>query len=300
MRPLFCLIGTLSIATLAQAEPAAPKFGAEVSGGVVADSDVGLAELDQSSSEGDLAVRLKARLSAEFQPAEKLTMRASYELNDTRYQDFDAFNLQTHLGTAEAAYDFGKTDAGVTAAYANARLDGDSYLDLTQVSPYVTRAFGNMLVLRGAYVRTERDFKTEDDRDGTADELQADAFFLLDGTRQYVSVGAKGGSNDAQSEAFSYSNAGVKARYLQRFDLMGRAAKLRLGAEYEQRDFDGAQPGTTLVREDELAAATSDLSVAVAGPLSVDLGYEYRQRDSNLAAAVYDEHVGSVELKLTF
>ena len=276
------------------------RLSAEVTAGILADSDVGLADLDQTTRKGDIALRIGARVNAEAKPAKKLTLRAGYDFKATQYQDFSDFDLQTHLVTAESAYAFGKTDAGVLIAYADARLDGESYLTLNQVSPFVQHTFGDHFVLRGAYLRSERDFEAEDGRDATGNELTADSFILLDGTRRYFVVGASAGESEANDPQFSYSGGGGKLRYINRFDLFGTEAKLRLGGEFELREFDEAPAGFTEPRQDELLAGTGDLSIPIRGPVSLDLGYEYRARESNLQPADYDEHVGRAELKLAF
>ncbi len=276
------------------------KFSAELSAGLVADSDVGLADLDQTTRQGDIASLAGLKLDAEVKPTGKLTLRGGYELTDTRYQDFSAFNLQTHRLSAEAEYKLGATTTGVLYNYVEASVDGDSYLGFQQVSPYVSHLFGRSLLLRGAYAYTERDFDVETGRDSTGKEVQLDAFFLIDGTRRYLVLGGKGGQTDADDEAFSYDNAALKGRFIQRAGLYGRDLKLRLGADFEARDYSGIAAGLPVPREDQTASANAGMQVQLAGPLSLDLNYEYRQRDSNVAAADFDENVGTVQVKLAF
>lgn len=283
-------------AAIAQPADEPVRFTAEVSAGVLADTDVGLADLDQSTRKGDSALKLGAEIKA----APKLTLRGSYEFSDTQYQEFEAFNLQTHLATGEAAYSFGKTDAGVLVAYADARLDGSSYLTLSQVSPFLQHTITPAIIARGTYVRGERDYKTDDGRDATSDEIQIDSFFLIDGTRRYVIVGASAGQSEADDATFSYSGGGGKARFINRFALLGKDAKLRLGADFEIREFDAVPPTLTEARRDELVSGTGEVNIPITGPVSIDLGYEFRARQSNLAAADYDEHVGRAALKVTF
>lgn len=294
----------LACAAFAAPSSAAPqsksRFSAEVSAGIAADSDVGIAELDQTTREGDIASVLGLKLDGEVKPASKLTLRGGYELSDTHYQDFDAFNLQTHRLSADAEYAFGAATAGVMYTYVDARLDGDGYLTFQQASPYMTHLFNKNFLLRGAYARTDRDFDTETGRNSTSDEIQIDGFFLLDGTKRYFVLGGKGGQTGAEDEAFSYDNTGLKGRFVQRADFAGRDVKLRLGADFEVRDYAANAPGLTVPREDETAAATAGMQVQLTGPLSVDFNYEYRQRDSNVTAAEFEENLGTVQLKLTF
>lgn len=303
--PLFACallpLASIAIASSASAEPQAkPKFSAEVTAGLLADSDVGLAELDQTTREGDIASLIGLKLDAEYKPAGKLTLRGGYELSDTRYLDFDAFNLQTHRLSAEGEYALGTTSVGILYNYVDARLDGDGYLTFQQVSPYISRLFSNNVLVRGAYARSERDFATELGRNASSDEVQLDAFFLLDGTRRYFVLGGKGGRAEAEDDVFSYDNAGLKGRFVQRTAMMGRDVKLQLGADFELRDYVANTPELGVPREDETAAAKAGMEVQIAGPLSVDFSYEYRQRNSNVTAADFEENLGTVQLKLAY
>lgn len=272
----------------------------EAGAGITGDSNVGVPDLDQNTDQGDIALLLRGKTQLDIKPNDRLVLRGGYEFTQTSYQDFDAFDLQTHRGFAEAEYDFDLFKAGVLSNFVHARLDDEGYLDYTQVSPNVSRLFGDQLFLRAAYVRTEKDFKTSDGRDATGDAGRFDAFIFMNGTRQYISLGGELGEEDADADQFDFTSGTAKARYIQRFDLLGREAKFRLGAEYEQRDYDSITPLIDVRREDRIASADSDLEIALHGPLAMDLGYEYRDRQSNLESADYDEHVGSVELKVSF
>lgn len=297
-KTLATLTGLILVGAGAQAQDA--KFSAEFSAGVVVDSDVGLADLDQATSEGDIASLLGLKLDAEVTPVSRLTLRAGYELSDTRYQDFDAFNLQIHRVSAEAEYEFGATRTGLLYNYVDARLAGEGYLTFQQASPYAMHMFGDHLVLRAAYARSERDFDAEPGRNSTSDEILVDGFFLLDGSQRYLVLGGKAGETQAGDDAFSYDNAGIKARYVHRASALGREMQFRLGTEFERRSFSGITPEIDVRREDEIFGATGGVMIPIAGPLSVDAGYEYRDRSSNLPAADYQAHIATVQLKLNF
>lgn len=300
----FLQTSALALATLAIAAPAiseeTTKLTFEASSGVAGDTNVGAPDLDQNTGQGDVALLLRGKIQLDVKPTEKLVLRGGYEASQTSYQDFGAFDLTTHRGFAEAEYDFDVVKAGVLANYVHARLDGDGYLDYAQVSPNVSKLVGDKLFLRGAYVRTEKDFKTSDGRDASGDAGRIDTFYFLDGTRQYVTVGGEVGTEDANSDLFDLDHASAKGAYVQRFGVLGRDAKMRLGAEIEQRDYDAVDPVIEARREDKIMSATSDLEVPLYGSVSMDLGYEYRDHSSNLDSADYDEHVGSVELKVAF
>jgi hypothetical protein len=294
----------IALATLAMAAPAMSeertRLTLEAGAGAAGTTNVGAPDLDQNADQGDVALLLRGKIQLDVKPTKQLVLRGGYEASQTSYQDFDAFDLTTHRGFTEAEYDFDVVKAGVLANYVRARLDGGGYLDYTQVSPNVSKLVGDKLFLRGAYVHTEKDFKTSDGRDASGDAGRVDAFYFFDGTRRYVTIGGEAGSEDAESDLFDLDHASAKGAYVQRFGILGRDAKMRLGAEIEQRDYDAVDPVIEARREDMIVSATSYLEVPLYGPVSMDLGYRYRDRSSNLDSADYDEHVGSVELKVAF
>ncbi|MAI90619.1 outer membrane beta-barrel protein [Ponticaulis sp.] len=276
------------------------SFSGEASIGASYDSDVGIADLDQSTGEGDYALLLGLEGNAEFKPTSRLTLRAGYELADTQYQDYDEFSLQTHRGSLEAAFDFDVVEAGLLYNYVHARLDGDGYLDYHLASPYVTRLIGDTLFLRGALEFTDKDFLNDDLRDAEGQGLRGDAYYFIGGTDRYVSLTAKLEEEDAMSDAFDFSGGELNANYSHRSQIMDRDTRFQIGAGWETRDYDGITPAISETREDDIISADAGFEFELAGPLLLDLDYSYRDRQSNLPSADYDEHVGEIRLRAQF
>ncbi|MBB5519572.1 surface lipoprotein assembly modifier [Amphiplicatus metriothermophilus] len=281
--------------------PAGPvKIDLEASAGVLVDSNVNVSDLDQNTGEGDAAAVLGAKLNAEVKPGETFLLRAGYEFSQILYQDFGDFDLQTHRLSGEAERDFKAFKLGALYNFVHARLDEDPYLDYQQISPYVSRLFGAKLFLRGAYAYTDKNFKTDDRRDSTGHSGQIDAFVFLNGLKRYLIVGGKVGGENARDDEFDLDMAGFKARYVQRVRLFAREAKLRAGADFERRDFTNVTASIGEKRKDEIFSAAARLELPVAGPAAIHLGYDYRDRDSNLPSADFTEHVAEMKLALSF
>lgn len=284
----------------AQPENDPVEIDFEASAGVLADSNVNIADLDQSTGEGDVAAVLGASLAAEAKPAKALVLRGGYEFSQISYQDFGAFNLQTHRGSADAEYDFNVVKAGALYNFVHARLDGAGYLDYQQISPYVSRLFGKRLFLRGAYAYADKNFIADDRRDSAGHSGQADAFVFLDGLKRYVILGGKLGGEDAVDDQFDLDRTGVKARFIQRFQLLDRETKFRAGVDYEHKDYRFVTPAIDEKRDDKIFSADAEVEVPVVGPAALNLGYDYRDRDSNLPSADYVEHVGEMKLVIRY
>ncbi len=293
-----CLLTALAHPALAQDDPV--TFSGSVSAGIGSDSNVGIPELDQTTGEGDLSYLFSLEGNVEADASERLTLRAGYELAHTGYQDYDEFSLQTHRGSLEAVYDFDVVEAGLLYNYVHARLDGEGYLNYQQISPYVTHLAGDRVFLRGALEFTDKDFQTDDARDAEGQGVRGDVYYFIDGASQYVSLTGRVREEDANSDLFDFTGMSVDARYNQDFTVLDRSAELRIGGGYESREYDGVDPLISDARSDDILSAQTGLEFELAGPLALDVDYSYRDRQSNLPSADYDEHVAELRLRASF
>ena len=268
--------------------------------GLEYDSNVGVPDLDQNTGSADEALVIELGGKVSVVPLENLTLRAGYTFDATQYETFDEFSLQTHLATLEGEYDFGVLKAGLLVNAAHARLDGDGYLDYTQVSPNVSKLFFDTVFLRAAYLDIEKEFEIANDRDADGQGGQVDAFIFLDGTQRYIILGAKQVEEDAVNNEFDLTEWGLKARYIHRTDILSQPAKLRLGLELEDQDYDAVTQSIGEVRSDEKLRGEARAEFQITEPLVIDIGYAYTDRSSNLPSADYDEHVATARLVARF
>ena len=270
------------------------KVGAEYN------SNVAVSDLDTNTGEGDWAATINALAEATFVPVEKLTFRAGYDFSQSLHQEFDAFDLAIHRGYGEAAYDFDLVTVGVLGNLAQANLDGDEYLTLTQVQPYLSKQFGNSLFLRAAYSATEKEFEGRPQRDATADAVQLDGYVFLDGVQRYVVLGGRATEEDATAAEFDYSSWLARARFVQRFDAFDQNLTFRAGVEYEDRDYDNVTPLIGTPRSDKRTVADAQIDIPLGEQFFSEISYRYGRFESNLASADYDEHVGAVKLGVKY
>ncbi len=293
--------GCFLAAPQVQAEPESwYKTQFTAAAGIEYDSNVGVPDLDQNTGASDeaLVIELGGKLSVV--PIENLTLRAGYTFDATLYETLDAFSLQTHLATLEGEYDFGVMKAGVLYNQAHARLDGDAYLDYRQISPNVSKLFGDTVFLRAAYLDIEKRFEIAADRDADATGGQLDAFVFLDGSTRYVILGVKRVEEDAVNDEFDQTETALKARYIHRIDLLSRPTKLRMGLEREDKDYQSVTESIGVVRSDEILKGEARAEIQITEPLSLEFGYAYTDRSSNLPSADVDEHVASARMVAKF
>jgi hypothetical protein len=261
-------------------------------------SNVSIEDLDANTGEGDWAATINALAEVQLLPVDKLTLRAGYDFSQTIHEEFSAFDLTIQRPYAEIAYDFDLVTVGVLGNWATADLDGDEYLTYTQYQPYISKQFGNTLFLRGAYSSTEKDFTgvANDLRDATSDAYQFDSYFFLDGVQQYLIAGAKITEEDATGPEYDYSSATGRIRFVQRFDALGQEMTLRIGAEYEDRDYDNITPLIGAPRSDQRTVLDLSLDIPLGEKFFAETYYKYGNYSSNLQSANYDEHIAGVRL----
>ncbi|HEV7694286.1 MAG TPA: hypothetical protein VGO52_25855 [Hyphomonadaceae bacterium] len=279
-------------------------------------SNVAVQDLDTNTGEGDWAGTINLLAEAQLIPVDKLTLRAGLDLTQTLHNEFSEFDLTIARPYAEIAYDFDLLTVGVLGNYAAASLDGDEYLTYTQISPYVSKQFGNAFFLRLAYAKTSKEFEGEPapalppspsnlfDRDAEADSVQVDGYIFLDGVKRYLVLGAKAAEEDADSDAFDYSSGLGRIRFVQRFDAMGREMTFRIGAEYEDRNYDSAlsliPPSGGATREDKRAVLDLDLEIPFGDHFFSEVSYKYGNYESNQPSADYDEHVAAIKFGVKY
>ena len=301
---LACGVGAGALAMFAATAQAqesdAPSSGAtfrlEGKAGAEYNSNVAVQDLDTNTGQGDWAATFNVLAEVNATPVDKLTLRAGYEFSQTLHDEFDAFDLALHRGYGEAAYDFGVVTVGVLGNLAQANLDGDEYLTFSQVSPYISKQFGDTLFLRGSYAATDKSFEGRPERDATSDTLAADAYFFLDGTKRYIAVSGKAIEEDATSDELDFRAGSARVRLVQRFDALDREMTFRAGIEYEQRDYDAPTLAISAPRADERTGVDVSLEAPITENVFVEGSYRFGGYQSNLASADYDEHVTSVKL----
>ena len=293
----------MSAAAHAQEAPpstSGPAFTFEGKIGAEYNSNVAVQELDANTGQGDWAATLNARADVSGAPMDKLKLSAGYEFSQTLHDEFDAFDITLHRLYGDASYDFSGVTAGVMVNLAQANLDGDKYLTFTQVSPYVSHQFGDGLFVRVAYAATDKSFDGRPTRDAKSDAISGDAYFFLNGTKQYVAVGGKATKEDANDNTLDYDAGSARVRYLQRFPAFDRELTFRAGVEYEKRDYDAPTPSIGAPRSDKRSGVDFSLEAPINDTLFVEASYRYGDYQSNLASADYNEQVTSVKLGVKF
>ncbi|NQX87633.1 MAG: DUF560 domain-containing protein [Halioglobus sp.] len=271
---------------------AAPvEYAAEVSIGGEYDSNVTLDEVDLTSSESDYALLLEAGFAAKKAFTEQFEMSGTYDLSQTFYKEFDQVNRQTHILGTDMNLDHSRYDTGMSVYYIISRLDNERFLDLLRVSPSVSGFLAKKWFARGAYVYFNKSIHKRPERDAHTQSGEADLYYFLRGLRSYVNLGYRYRDEDAAGAQYSFSSNAVKLRYIGRFELFSRIAKLELAWRYEDRDYSAETPSIGEDRDDQRNRWRIDFELPLVGQSSMQVFAGYADYDSNYPQADYTQTV---------
>lgn len=297
---LYRCLGALAVcvSTVAQAdERKAPdasatkpmRFEFEVGLGGEYDSNVSVSEVDRASNEGDYALIADASVEVKKELGDKYDLAATYDFSQTMYDKFDFVDRQTHIVGGDLARKGAVADTGMSLYYINARLDGKDFLDFYRVSPSVSGFIARKWFARGAYVYSDKSIIETPDRDADSHSLELDLYAFRRGLRSYFNIGYRFKDEDAEAAQFDYKSNSVKLRYIHRFDVFERLAKLELSWRYEDRDYRAITPDIGEDRNDDRNRWRVDFEMPLVGGSGVELFYGYADYGSNSETADYTQ-----------
>ena len=292
----FCAILAWTPAIHAQADQGTGKlapaqYGAEVGIGAEYDSNVSVSEVDRSTNQGDYALTMDASLEAKKGLSDKLDVSASYDFSQTLYEEFSRVDRQTHILGTELMLNSKQVDSGVSLYYINSRLDGDKFLELYRVSPSVSGFLARKWFARGAYVFSDKSIENRPGRDANTHSGEADLYYFRRGLRSYFNLGYRYKNEDADADRLDYTSNSVKLRYIHRFEIFSRLAKLELAWRYEDRDYSSITPSIDEDRSDDRHRWRADFEIPVLGRSALQFYYGYANYSSNYPSADYTQNL---------
>jgi hypothetical protein len=267
----------------------------DVALGLERDSNVAVLELDSNADASDTATRVDFGVGYDRPSKDSsFDVLAGYNFSQSLHDDYSEFDVRIHRASSTLSYDLGRTDIGANLQYALAELDGDEFLTLTQVSPYVSQLVGRKLFLRFAYARSEKDFPSSPGRDATADELSADAYVFLNGLTSYLVFGYRYDEEAARDAQFDYSGPRLNLQLSQRFAAGERELTFKAYLRFESRDYDNVTPTIGVPRRDDRKQFEATLDIPLNMRWTTTVGYKHADNGSNLPSVDFAENVWSV------
>ncbi len=295
-RKLFsvALVGVGVGAALVSNLQAATKFEAELAMGAEYVDNLSVVQLDQVSDEGDVATVIRAGLSADMKLGNKANFSLGYRFNVSDFQNLDVYDQTTQTLSAEFSYKLDDFTPGISHHYANARLDGEDFLNLNRTSIYAGKLFDNGFYLRPSLTQKIKTFTLNEDRDSSAYELGADGYWFFNNQRSFLSLGVFAEMEDAESVAFDNRALLLRTRVSTKFEGFGLPQQLQLSWRYTQRVY---EPGSLDFTDQRVGDERRDQRHNIEAQWRVDLNPRWQLQSSvakglfqsNLDSADYDE-----------
>lgn len=304
------LLAGLCAPLMAQEEPSAAETPERPGGwpielslaaGFQYDDTVTVEELDEVRDVGDFAAVVDLDLDYEKRFAQGTDVRLGYSLAQKNYFEETEFDLQIHNFSVDLKQNFEDFDIGLQGYHVLARLDRDELLSFQHVSPYVTAFVTRRLYFRAGYFYRNKDFPDNRDRDGDVHAGDADLYFFLDGTRNYLVAGIRYENENTRAPQFDFNGRQFELRYSRRFDLYGdRPVRVRLDWRFEDRDYRSITPSLGERRDDRRQRWRARLDLPINKRLTTLLTYQHRSHESNLPSADFADNRVEIQIEAAF
>lgn len=293
-------ISVLGSAGICHAEDERFDFGFDATVGGQYDSNVALVDLDSNAGEPDLSTLLEAGISLQTALTDNTSLKLGYDYSGTSYKTYSEFDLALHHGHASVTTRRDTFDAGISLDRYEGVLSGDDYLSLTQLSPNVSRLFGERWYVRGAFLLTDKSYATVEARDATARAARADVYYLMEGLRHYVALGTQFTSEDATDSAYDFAGTQAIVTYGREVQWLAADIDLKAQFRFENRDYEGANTIGEETRRDRRMRLRLSMAFPFSDHVSLDTWLEQTHNQSTLEEANLDRTIVGTQLSVSF
>ncbi|GAB5415560.1 MAG: hypothetical protein Cons2KO_31630 [Congregibacter sp.] len=277
--------------------PSKTQWRGEIGIGAEYDSNVTVDEVDISSGQSDYARVVDLELGAKRKFGERTEGSFNYDLSQSSYSEFSRVDRRTQIVGADLNTDIGRSNLAVSAYYIDAQLDGDPFLKFVRLSPAVSGFLATKWFARGAYVYSEREIEEREQRNANTQTAELDLYYFHRGLRSYWNLGFRYRDEDAVAPELDFEANSLKLRYIRRFELWGRNAKVEAALRYEVRDYSSEEPTIEEEREDDRLRWKLDFELPINDKLSWQWYYSYGDYVSNLPRADFTQTIVGTRLQ---
>lgn len=294
----FSILLNFQVAAASSNDDSSVTWKAELSVGLLDDSNVAIDELDQNTTQGDSATTWSAKVGSQVQLTDQFELRASASLRDKSFHDFDQFDLRTSLLSLQSSYDFSDFKLGGGVRYISTDLASESFLSNQHLYAFATHRLNKQWFFRGELNFADKEFDLESSRDTSREQIGLDAFYFLDDTRKYWTLGFKFSDeqSDTNNDQFSRDNSAFKIKYSQELDLYQRDIRVDAEMRYQARDYGAIDPRIGEVREDDRYRAKVSAHIPIKDNWFMLGEYEYSDYSSNLPSADYSQSLFTIQV----
>ena len=274
------------------------EWSLDLGAGLEYDTNVTVDEVDLSSGQDDSASVLDLGLGVKQPIGEKSTFSLNYNLSQSSYRTYSRVDRRTQIIGSDFSRNLGRGNAGVSAYYIDAQLDGQSFLEYLRLSPSVSGFLARKWFARTAYVYSERRIQDREQRNADTQVGEVDVYYFHRGLRSYINVGYRYRDENAIAPELDFSSHLLKLRYIRRIDIGKKRVKAEMALRFEQRDYRSAEPTIDEPRDDTRLRLKTDLEIPLTTRLSWHAYASYGDYQSNLPRADFTQIIVGTRLEL--
>ncbi|MEQ3653205.1 MAG: hypothetical protein ABNH21_16995 [Glaciecola sp.] len=264
------------------------SFDGQLEALVGGDNNVVVEEIDLSTSNNDSFFTFKTKFDLDYTFDANHSLSAAISYSDKSYSEATNFDLQTTLSTLGYKFKYDKLSFNLDYRKADAKLGGNDFMVLTQVSPAVSFFVNKQNFMRLAYTSIDKDLVNNPARDAQSNEYSVDYYFFKSGLREYFISSVKVRKEDAFNTVFDFNSYQIRLAYKRRYQLIDFDSRLTLDARYRSREFDSVlNPTIGAMRVDKRQAFRVLNEVELIENLFWNTEVAYVKNNSNLSAAEF-------------
>jgi hypothetical protein len=275
-------------------------FSGGVSVGIEHNNRLSVQDIDTISNKSDHATLIDLDLNYDVEITPQTELALSYSFSQSFHDEFEEFDLRSHFLSADLKHEFADFDAGLAYRFIDTALDNDSFLDLQQISPYISKFIGEKVFVRFDYTYTDKDFDEQNTRDADTHSGAADVYYFIDGTNTYLIVGYKYKDEDTKDAQFDYDSHTAKIKFVKKIALGDYLTKLKAGWRFESRDYSSVTGSIGEKRDDIRRQYNVEWEIPFTSQLSGVLEYTHSINSSNLPSVDYSQDLISASIAYEF
>ena len=224
----------------------------------------------------------------EYQLNKKLSV--SYEFYNEGYQDLSENDTQYHSFNASYDRNIGPLDFFLNASHMDMTLDGDDFLVMDLIIPSLSYYFDSGIYLNLSHTWIDKSFEEFNDFDAKNNATGITAYYFFSNSKAYISLNYTQGEESANTDNNDYDEDTTTLAFQYPVSTGDYKSKFNISYSARQRDYAKVTDTVNVKSREERDRLKVYLDTELNDHWALRATYDFKDRDSNLAASTYESH----------
>lgn len=224
----------------------------------------------------------------EYQLNKKLSV--SYEFYNEGYQDLSENDTQYHSFNASYDRNIGPLDFFLNASHMDMTLDGDDFLVMDLIIPSLSYYFDSGIYLNLSHTWIDKSFEEFNDFDAKNNATGITAYYFFSNSKAYISLNYTQGEESANTDNNDYDEDTTTLAFQYPVSIGDYKSKFNISYSARQRDYAKVTDTVNVKSREERDRLKIYLDTELNDNWALRATYDFKDRDSNLAASTYESH----------